>query len=68
MIEKKNKRIWVDLGSQTNEGFAGGLQQMWVGAKGMVGKQAGEADTGMGTLRAKSGKMVSRSKRRRGKH
>ena len=32
---------------------------MWVGKKGILGQQAGEADTGIATLRAQNGKMVS---------
>ena len=39
---------------------------MWIGIKGILGKQAGEADTGIATLRAQNGKMVSSSKEKRG--
>ena len=35
---------------------------MWVGIKGILGKQAGEADTRIATLRAQNGKMVGNSK------
>ena len=31
---------------------------MWVGIKLILGQQAGEADTGIATLRAQNGKMV----------
>ena len=37
-------------------------QKMWVGIKRILGKQAGEADTGKATLRAQNGKMASSSK------
>ena len=33
------------------------MKQMWVGIKGILGKQAGEAVTGIATLRAQNGKM-----------
>ena len=42
-----------------------GMKQMCVGIKGILGKQAGEADTGIATLRAQNGKVVSISKRKR---
>ena len=38
---------------------------MWVGIQGILGQQAGEADTGIATLRAQNGKMVSSSKGKR---
>ena len=38
---------------------------MWAGIKGIPGKQAGQAGTGIATLRAQHGKMVSRSKGKR---
>ena len=57
MVEKKG--IWKDVVNKTNEDFDGGMKQMWVGMKGIPGKQAGEADTGIATLRAQNGKMVS---------
>ena len=41
------------------------MKQMWVGIKGILGKQAGEADTGIATLRAQNGIMVSSSKGKR---
>ena len=41
------------------------MKQMWVGIKGILGKQAGEADTGISTLRAQNGQMVSSSKGKR---
>ena len=34
---------------------------MWVGIKLILGQQAGEADTGIATLRAQNGKMVINS-------
>ena len=65
MVEKKKKGIWKDVVNKTNEDFDGGMKQMWVGIKGILGKQAGEADTGIATLRAQNGKMVSSSKGKR---
>ena len=38
------------------------MKQMWVGIKGIVGKQAGEADTGIATFRAQNGNIISDSK------
>ena len=38
---------------------------MWVGIKGILGQQAGEADAGTATLRAQNDKMVSGSKGKR---
>ena len=38
---------------------------MWVGIKGILGLQAGEADTGIATLRSQNGKIVSSSKGKR---
>ena len=61
-----NKGIWKDVVSKTNEDFDGGMKQMWVGIKGILDKQAGEADTGITTLRAQKGRIVFR--RRRGKY
>ena len=43
------------------------MKQMWVATKGILGKQAGEADTGIATLRAQNSEMVSTS-RGRGKY
>ena len=51
MAEKK-KGIWEGVVNKTNEDFEGGMKQMWVGIKEILGKQAGEADTGIATLRA----------------
>ena len=45
---------------KTNEDFEGGVEKMWVGVKGIPGKQAGEAGAGIITLRAQNGKMVGR--------
>ena len=64
MVEKK-KALWKNVIYKTNEDFDGGMKQMWVGIKGILGQQAGEADTGMATLRAQCGKMVSSSKGKR---
>ena len=63
MVDKKG--IWKDVVNKTNEDFDGGMKQMWVGTKGILGKQAGEADTGIATLRAQNGIMVSSSKGKR---
>ena len=38
---------------------------MWLATKEILGKQSGEADTGIATLRAQNGKMVDRSKGKR---
>ena len=35
---------------KTNEDFRGGMKQMWVGVKGILGQQAGKADTGISTF------------------
>ena len=45
--------------NKTNEDLEGGMKQTGVGTKRILGKQAGEADTGIATLRAHNGKMVS---------
>ena len=57
MVEKKNG-IRKDVVNKTNEDFEGGRKQMWVGIKGILGKQTVEADTGIATLKAQNGKMV----------
>ena len=61
VVEKKGlimeRRIY-----ETSEDFDGGMKQMWVGIKRILGQQAGEADTGIATLRAQTGRMVSSSK------
>ena len=64
MVEKK-KGLWKDVIYTTNQDFDGGMKQMWVGIKGILGQQAGEADTGLATLRAQNGKLVSSSKAKR---
>ena len=51
----------MNVVNKTNEDFEGGMKQIWVGIKGILGKQAGEADTGIATLRAYNGKMVINS-------
>ena len=51
--------------NKTNEDFEGGRKQMWVGIKGILGKQAGEADRGIAILRTQNGKMASSSKGKR---
>ena len=38
---------------------------MWVGINGILGQQAGEAHTGIATLRTQNGKMFSSSKGKR---
>ena len=45
----KKKRIWKDVPvvNKANEDFEGGMKQAWVGIKGILGRQAGEADTGI---------------------
>ena len=49
MVEKKKKGIWKDAINKANEDLEGGRRQMWVWIKGTLGKQAGEADTGIAT-------------------
>ena len=63
MVGKKG--IWKDVVIKTHKDFDGGTKQMWVGIQGIPGKQAGEADTGIATLRAQNGKMVTSSKGKR---
>ena len=41
------------------------MKQMRVEIKNVLGKQTGEADTGIATLRVQKGKMVSGSKGKR---
>ena len=48
-----------------NEEFDGGMRQMWVGIKEILGKQTGEADTGIATLRAHYGRIYSSAKGKR---
>ena len=52
-IVDREKGIWEDVVNETNGDFDDGMKQMWVGIKGMLGKQTGEADTGIATLRAR---------------
>ena len=61
-VEKKKKAIWKDVVNKTNEDFKGGMKQMRTGIKGILAKQAGEADTGIATLRARNGKIFGSSK------
>ena len=49
MVEKKKKGIWKDVINKTNEDFYGGMKQTWAGIEGILGQQAGEADTGIAT-------------------
>ena len=51
--------------NKTNEDFEGEIKQMWVGINGRLSKTAGEDDTGISTLSAQNGKMVSSSKGKR---
>ena len=64
MVEKKG--IWKDVVNKTNEDFDGGMKQMWLGIKHVLGQQAREADTGIATSRSQNGKMVGSSKGKRG--
>ena len=48
-IVDREKGIWEDVVNETNGDFDDGMKQMWVGIKGMLGKQTGEADTGIAT-------------------
>ena len=65
MVEKKKKGIWEKVVNKTNQDFDGGMKQLWVGIKGIMGKQAGKMDKGIATLRAQNRKMVSSSKGKR---
>ena len=56
---EKKKGLWKDVIYKTNKDFDGGMKQMWVRIKGILGQQAGEADTGIATIRAQNGKTVS---------
>ena len=60
MVEKRG--VWKDVVNETNEDLDGGVKHMWVGKKGILGKRAGEADTGIATLRARNGRIVCSSK------
>ena len=61
MVEKmKGLRKYVIC--KTKEDFDGAMKYMWVGIKEVLGPQAGEADTGIATLRAQQGKMASSPK------
>ena len=46
--EMVNKGIWKDVVNKSND-FDDRMKQMWVGVKGILGKQEGEADTGIAT-------------------
>ena len=61
-MKKKKKGVWKDEIYKTNEDIDGGMKQMWVGTKGLLGQQADEADTVIATIRAQNGKMVRSSK------
>ena len=68
MADNNKKGLWKDVIHKTNEDFDGGMTQMWAGIKAVLGQQAGEADAGIATLRAHSGKMVCSSKGKREVH
>ena len=61
MVEKKKMGSWKHVIYKTNEDLDGGMKHMWVGIKWILGRQAGEADTGIATSRAPNGKLVSGS-------
>ena len=42
MVEKRKKGLWEDVGRKTNEDFDGGMKQMWLGIKGIIGNRAGK--------------------------
>ena len=44
---------------KTNEECDGGMKHMWVGVKGILGKQTAQPDTGIATPRAQSVKTFS---------
>ena len=42
MVEKKKKKgVWEDVVRKTNEDVDGGMKQMWLGIKGIIGNRAG---------------------------
>ena len=49
------KGTWKDVVNITNTDSDGGMKQTWLGIKRILGKQAGEADTGIAALRAQDG-------------
>ena len=49
---EEEERVVERRTSKTNEDFEGGVKQMRAGTEGMLGKQAGEADTGMDPLKS----------------
>ena len=65
MVEKKKKGVWEDVVRKTNEDFDGGMKQMWLGIKGIIGNREGKINNGIATLRAQNGKMASSSKGKR---
>ena len=47
MVEKKKKGVWEEVVRKTNEDFDGGMKQMWLGIKGIIGNRAGKIDNGI---------------------
>ena len=45
--------------------FDGGMKEMWIEVEGNMGKQVNKIDKRIATLRAQSGKMVSRANGKR---
>ena len=39
-VENKKKVLWKDVGNKANENLEGGMRQMWVGMKAILGEQA----------------------------
>ena len=60
-LRARNKMKYLNLVNKANEEFDGGMKHKWVGILVLV-NQAEQADTGIATLIAQSGKMVSGSK------
>ena len=58
-IVEEKKGEWKNVVNKTEEYFGGGMEQMWVGIKGILSKRAGETDTVIATLRTQHGKMDS---------
>lgn len=65
LVEKEKEGRWKYMVYKTNEDFEDGMKKLWVGIKGILGKQAGEADKGIATLRAQKCKMIRRLNGRR---
>lgn len=59
------KGIWTDVVGIRNEEFGVGMKQIWVGIRGIQGKQGGETAKGIATWWAQNGFMTSSSEGKR---